>query len=51
MKATCPHCKRKFNLDAGYLPDHTDKTGDECPGANLPLWAARKETSDREQDA
>lgn len=42
-KITCPVCLKRYHSDAGQLPDHADRTGDECPGANLPLWAAEVE--------
>lgn len=39
-RVTCPCCRR-YVLDGGHLPYHEDDTGDECPGALLPPWAAQ----------
>ena len=51
MRTTCPFCRLRLTLDAGHLPDHngTGRHGttadEECPGANLPPWAARLDRS------
>ncbi len=49
-RAICPCCQRSYTLDAGNLPDHNDRSGDECRGANLPLWAAALEAEEIDGD-